>query len=91
MDRDRMAVCCTCKINWKLTGLKGYFPGNLVESTWEDESTIDDYVASGLISLFKRNICNNLQKKKNSRVTKNEVLYSFRNLTIIIFLEKPGA
>ena len=33
----------------ELTGLKEYFPGNLVESTWEDESTINNYVASGLV------------------------------------------
>lgn len=44
----------------ELTGLKEYFPGNLVESTWEDESTINNYVASGLVSLFKRNISSNL-------------------------------
>ena len=47
----------------ELTGLKGYFPGNLVESTWEDESTIDEYVTPGPIALFKRNISNNLRQK----------------------------
>ena len=47
----------------ELTGLKGYFSGNLVESTWEDESTTDEYVTPGLISLFKGNISNNLRQK----------------------------
>ena len=48
----------------ELTGLKEYFPGNLVESTWEDESTINNYVASGLVSLFKETLAATCDKKQ---------------------------
>lgn len=62
----------------ELTGLKGYFPGNLVESTWEDESTIDEYVTPGPIFL-KETLATNCDKKLSRNEKRSTALIPYYN------------